>query len=497
MKTNPLSSLFNILTIFITVLLLTVTGCSEEGSTTDPNNSGGNNGTNPTTLGTNNAKAPQLSFKLTGAIALVTTDTLATTTGKSSRKPNGDVIKEFYFYDYAKTPEEYAARKAARKANGGTYNKASFATNPPAGSGNLFIVKEDGTIDLALDTDADIKIGYSLLTKDRSAVIITLDMESWSNGNYEIANQTNCTIFKVTLADSSYECLDEGYAAVNMGDNFVRNMSGASRKAVQMDSSDTVYYMAIPFTADPVQCDTIWTDFNNDGQQTPDELRDECQGGNLQMDYGGNPVLRIISADGTTKEITPNNKQIFSFQALNDGSIVYMYRDTLTWVEGLNFVTKTATGYSTNTLTDTSEMWWTDTFYAVDDANTIIFGNANQGWDTTKRKVQFAQKHPDPTAVGARIIRNLPTNIIDSAARPAGIVMGDDGYIYSNMIQDSWYCDNTGSCSNTTTFKLYRILPFTAQPKVTVELTSANWWEAIRNVRFQVSRGGLCISSGD
>lgn len=404
-----------------------------------------------------------LSFNLSGAVSIVTTESTATQTTESpSGKPavmskDGRKLNQFVFHDNKskKGKVTKASRVGDLIAAGYSPTQAKQMVEEGAAS-NFFVIDENGDLTFAAESDYNIKVSYSV-TWEENKVIPRDESDPFSEDTVETTNwlffaidssepwqwqdfiiaSGNCGIFKVNIDTDPVEwsCVEEGYMAASIDDDYRKTLSDQKRKPLQVDDSGNVFFIAkaIQTVDDDGDGTTDWLDWN--------------------QDYWDSQSLRKVDSDGVGKDLTPDNFSVTSFMALPNDTVTYTYHDLLgNWEYKLNMV-KNASASTPETFTLEDSLPWGQFFYAKDDANTIIYSDS-QNWGAG---ISFIQ--PIVNRSG-RYILELDTGIFsdnDWNVSPKRIILSDDGSMYGLFVEERW----TGDTS-IFTGKLKRMLPYSS-----------------------------------
>ncbi len=340
---------------------------------------------------------------------------------------------------------------------------ARSASGDLNGTTNLFAVGSDGNVTAAIQSDVSVKVMYSVLSADGQSVYVALDPYQ----SQPTISTYNCAIFKVSVADNSFACLDEGYIPQDVNayqDYYLKKINGTV-KPIQTDTAGNVYYL---------------------GYERPVLLAP----GEPPVPYqtGGTPVIRRIKPDGTKVSITPDVLAIQSFIVMRNGVLVYTYSGIDSGIKMYD----PQTG-STNRLTDDgASQWWSTMFLAADDKETVVFGTSSADYTG----VYFVQKYGN----GGRYVVKLDTSLFGGtyagatyAPIPVRLIIGDDGNLYG-LFYGSQAIDPTNLPTNPMAsekyLSLFQLLPYDASPKATCKGgSSVDWWTAMNGMDFQVSKG--------
>ena len=323
-------------------------------------------------------------------------------------------------------------------------------------STNFFAVDENGTVYPAINYNGDVAVMYSVPSPDGKYLYVAFDIYDWSGNTRNLIAQYNCTIFKVSVENGTFTCLDPGYAPQNVNDwySYYMKKSSSDLKPIQIDNQGNVYYLGAKFTCD----EWGWCD----------------------VDWNTQPVIRKVSPDGTAQSITPDVLSIQSFVVTKTGYIVYTYYDTNSGKAGIKMYDPQTN--STNELTpDDAYSWWSDCFFFVDDLETVIYGYSASYANPGIYFAQRSKKYP-----GGRYVTMLKTDLFGSSewnTSPVRVIKADDGNLYG-LFED---CKDGNY-----TLKLYQILPYDGVPKVKIKLGKEDWWTYFANLNYmdvQISKG--------
>jgi hypothetical protein len=420
-----------------------------------------------------------VTFSVSNAVSLVATENIGSQSARRSVRKDGKTIPTYVFRKFM-TEEEAKARSATAQRQ-----------DEEIGC-NLLSIDENGVASDALESIEELNVMYTVLSKDGKKVFVVLDPDYiWDTQN--TVGATNCMLFAVDLETNEYTCLDQGYAAQKMDNDFRQTISSGTAKPIQMDEDGNIYYLGRPYTVNSNTWCEQWDQFGNCVNEHTDYW--------LDMDWSVQPVIRKISVqkdeddmplydeDGNLlydepESLTPDNNYIGSFLVSKDGILVYTYENQETGDGGIKMY---ADG-STNELTDDTTGWWGDMFYVIGDSGTVIYGSGSASWGN--EGVKFAQRHP--VVPGAKVVCKLDTSLFtarNNSPTPSRIILGDDGYIYGIFNEDTSYWDESqGTQVSQARINLFRILPYKQVPIFSVKVLG-DWWNAMRGFDVQISKG--------
>ena len=345
-----------------------------------------------------------------------------------------------------------------------------FADTTATSGSNLLSVDADGNAALAIDTNAFIKVMYTVTDPAGEYVYMALDTGWFTPGGGDgndyatFIAEHNCALYKVKIADNSFSCVMEGILLQTMEGDYMKAVSGG-QKPLQFDQAGNIYLVGTPFE----RTEDCYADFQAEGGQT-------CTYWLGWVTWNGQ-IFKIDKTTGVSSTITQDNTSVDFYTVLPTGEVVYQVRDTMTWQASLYLYQGTAT-------IDLSTGGWGVDFFAVDTYKSVMFG----GWSTVG--LNFAK----PRGVGVEKA-TMDTNLFGGgretwqAATPTRVMVGDDGRIYG--VFQSWFWDPV---ENTSTQKLsvYQVLPYDGTPKLSLTLDeTAGWWAWMESTPFQVAKGYL------
>ncbi len=291
--------------------------------------SGGGNGGNADQGNnySNNINPEDITFDLSGAISVITTDSV----------------------------------KSYSRASRQVTNFAAMDSDSTSQS-NLFTMDANGNLTSLLSSPVAAKFAYTVQSPDGKYLYAALDANDlWSSQDLVMA--TNCAIFKISTSDNTTTCAYNGVTAASPY-NFYNDLNDGRFKALQIDETGNLYFLKQEFVLE--------TTVYDEGTEY------ESSWTNLTYDpYAGYPILTKLSTDGTLKTIGRDTQSISSFIVTPAGSLVY--RDSsssnLTMIPDLSNEQLSSVPLSSE--------WWGSGWYTIDDYNTVIY--------TSQDNLEFAQ----------------------------------------------------------------------------------------------------------
>lgn len=384
--------------------------------------------------GGTDADQPRMRFNVTGGVSALVTDSVAT----MQPAPRVNELPVLYF-----SAEEGLA-PSARMRN---MQSGAMGEEIEPGSVSLFIVEPNGRLRPGLISDVDISVLYTLLSTRTEVdaggyasihpeyLFVALDPGYdpqtgeliGGRGNADtralIASE-NCALFKVSMQDNEYSCVDEGYLPIPLTDGFRQAIGDGLRKPLQLDSHGNLYYLAREFQL--TQPDMLTSDATLPGIQ-----------------------LRRYSRAGELLHLSMDRDQIDHFSVLDDGSIAYTVKNENT----LKLAFPVSEGgdeirMSTRTLTPRGEQG--SVFYTVDQTSTVLFGASGSD---RRPGVNFVQRVPDSDAINRKQLNTDLYSGADESSAPKIILLGDDYYVYGLFEQ-----------AGSNKLQLSQILPYREDP---------------------------------
>lgn len=462
------------LKIMISLLLmlnLFIVGCSSDDNNQESPSeiTGGNN--NDGTGGNGDSTIVKRSVKidLSGAKGLITTENSISTANSASKSSSLHSGPETFTFMDSKNVNRSPSR----------------AGDLSSGTANLFKLNEDGTMSSAVQTDTQIKIQYTLLSKDGKSMYIMFD----PFGSQTFVAEQNCSLFSISLEDAnaSLVCMDKGYMPTTLYDDDYSKKISANLKPLQFDEEGNLYYLGTEMNIQS----NCWSDGGHYEQIQDDNgtVTDVYIEGETHCDYyvnsmSGTTAIRKIALDGTVSAITPDNSDIKTLIVMKDGALVYEFdqNDPNTGVSDRGL--KLYTDGQTARLTESGSQWY-DMFYTVDDYNTVMFSIPNYD----NGVINFAQKHP--VLEGEAEVLTLDTSLFSEGygtTTPRKIIVADDGAVYGIFVEQQWEPNSEGENVYVNYVKLYRMLPYSGSPKVSFKIGD-DWWAALSGVTIQISQG--------
>lgn len=402
-----------------------------------------------------------LSFNLSGAVSVVTTENPATQTSGdgnsvggivSAMSKDGRKLNTFVFHDSPKKGKKLSKLERAKNIQAAGYSAQAAAKLADDTTSNFFVIDENGDLQFAAESDYNLNVSYSVVWEEVTVtprdesdpfsedevevtpwLFFALAQEDIWNSHEFIKATEGCAIFKVNVDTAEWTCVEAGYVAASINDDYRKTLSDQKRKPLQIDANGNVYFIA-------KKMDEVDTD--------GDGVNDSFE---FNQTFWESQSLRKVSPDGTSQNLTPDNFFVSSFMSLPNDTITYTYYDQLANGQySLNLV-KNASNTNPETFTLEDSLPWGQFFYAKDDANTVIYSDSN-GWDAGIKFIQPRVEGP------GRYILELETKIFsdnDWNVSPKRIILGDDGSMYGLFIEERYLNDRTLFIA-----KLKRMLPY-------------------------------------
>ena len=377
----------------------------------------------------------------------------------------------------------------------GKIGVASAPGGTPAGMGtNLFSIDVSGNAQPAITSSMLIKVMYSVTDPAGNYVYLALDtgfINPDGNDYTPFIASNNCAFYRVSTADNSYSCVQEGVYVQPIDDTYLKTVSN-NMKPIQFDTEGNVFFPGTTFSR---SCDPS----NN------------CT---ISVANWRPRIYRVSAVDQSVVALTQDNQNISYYLALKTGEIAYQSVSPLgttiyLWQPdpshaNVNGITVDMTGPSNNI-----------NFFTNDTFNTIIFGGF------TTNGIRFAK----PATGGGVEKALLDTSIFKSSNvaadqqyinsgcgfinydwqsnsyPPSKVIVGDDGKLYGvfGPTVKPNYVKLAGSsnddCTKTTyslLYKVFQVLPFNPVPKAEIETPRDLPYTAINvfgGTPFQVANG--------
>lgn len=477
-----------ILTLAVFTFLLT-TGCGGGGNNSSEVNYTTPNYDNTETSDSNNTETSNsvsdkttLEFNLSGARALITKEKMIesvnSNTSQKHTNAKTDLSSEQSLFIY----------KITDKTSTGVRAKTDASAN---GSSNLVAIDKDGNAKLAIDTDGQIKVLYTVAAPDGESVFIALDNGWYENDgiNYEqFIAERNCALYEVKTSDNSYRCVENGLYVQKIDDNYWQKISG-DQKPIQFDDQQNMYFTANTFSVntDNGPCNDFETNEDTGEQRCVSETESEYS--NLWINPG-NWNLTVYKQDAVTKEvtaITQDDQSVDFFVVLGSGEIVVQSYNSTSGIAELNMI------QGTQIIDLTTDNWGVD-FFTVDSANTVLFGHADGNF-SSKNGIKFARPRPD----GGTDKASLNTSLFSSYngddwvdPKPRRVLKGDNGRIYGVFEGGRGKLDFNNDWEWEETLTVYQVLPHNASPKLEITLSNGqDWWYWMGETPFQISKNSI------
>ncbi|MBV1884087.1 MAG: hypothetical protein KUG82_20775 [Pseudomonadales bacterium] len=464
---------------------------SGDGGGTSNTDDGGNDGGGGST-NTGSSSTATMTFNISSAVALLANSDVVEAVASSSMVRG--VAGEKPLFTYRIVNNSARSIRAVDGEDDGTATDSSTDaetttesssedSESEGGSTNLLSIDEDGNASLAIESNVPIKILYTLASPDGDSVYVALD-NGWYDydGNdytqYIAAN--NCALYKVTIVDNAFDCVEEGLYVQNMDDSYRKAISG-NQKPIQFDSAGNLYFAATTFS---VGGDSWCMQYDENGDCIEEETNYWIEGSDWQ------PRIYMRDVDtGEVSAVTQDNESIDFFLVLPSGELVFQSYNETNWQNELSIL-------QGSQKIDLSGGSWGVDFFTVDSGNTVIFGQGDYS-GTDENGLRFAR----PRTEGGVEKASLNTSLFGADNRNSGwgnpkprrIIPGDDGRLYGVFEGGRDTYDSSGNYDGwTQILTLYQMLPYDGVPKLELELgTNVDWWSWMGDTPFQISRGYL------
>ena len=446
---------------------------------TDPSNSDNTDPSNPVSDKTT------LEFNLSGAKALITKEEMIksvnSNTSQKRTKAKTDLSSKQSLFTY----------KITDKTITGVHAKTDTDTD---GSSNLLAIDEDGNAQLAIDTDGQIKVLYTVAAPDGESVYIALDNGWYENDgtNYEqFIAERNCALYEVKTSDNSYRCVENSLYVQKIDDNYWQKISG-DQKPIQFDDQQNMYFTANTFTVsiNNESCSDFETNEDTGEQRCVSETESEYSQLWINPD---NLNLTVYKQDAVTKEvtaITQDNQSVDFFVVLGSGEIVVQSYDSTSDTAELNMI------QGTQIIDLTTDNWGVD-FFTVDSGNTVLFGHTDWNY-SDKNGIRFARPRPNGGTDKASLNTSLFSTYNGSDwidPKPRRVLLGGNGRVYGVFEGGRGRLDDSGNGNSwewEQTLTVYQVLPHSALPKLEITLSNEqNWWHWMGDTPFQISKDSI------
>lgn len=423
-----------------------------------------------------------LNFDFSSAVNVVTSNDVAIQTETGINRPGKGVSGERTLNEFVFLPTEQLndARDVVRAAKGTQpyksakaqvlsdigFNDTDALNNAENTASNFFVIDEDGSLRFAAETNYSFKVSYSVIDEAAEFLYFAIDSDDFYTSQEFVVAAEGCALFKVTLADGTWECVAPGLIPININDEYRRTLSDVKRKPIQIDELGNVYTVARTLDL---------SDDNEDG--TVDRV---------ELNYGGDtgfPLLYRIKQDGTVRSLTGDNIDVRSFLQIDSDSIAYNYSSSNS--SGLAILTNLSDDDGDiSTVPIANQNYWDAFFYALDDNNTVIF-SSNDGNNTG---IAFSQ--PSERFPGGAEKYSLDTSSFSPngwQTTPRRVLLADDGAVYG-LFEESIYNNDTNTSENFANLK--RILPYSTATFARIDL-GEDWWSYFDDGQrdLQISRG--------
>lgn len=368
------------------------------------------------------------------------------------------------------------------------------ANSDKVGSSNLLAIDKEGNAQLAIDTDGQIKVLYTVASPNGESIYIAIDNSSYwyDDGNVyspeHFFSERNCALYEVKISDNSFRCVTNGLYVQKIDDNYLKTISG-NQKPIQFDADNNMYFSATNFEV--IINGNPCTDFEiNESTGEQRCLIEASETSDIWID-SSDWSPRIYKQDATTKEVTAltqDNNFIDFFSVLSSGEVITQYVDTSSYESTLSLI-------QGNQIIDLNTNNWGVDFFTVDNGNTVIFGSNDYHSNSSDNGIKLAR----PRAQGGTDLASLDTSLFSSTAddswrntKPYRVILDNNGRIYGVFEGDVKRQDKKGNEIWQNTLTVYQVLPYNAVPRLEIVLPKHyDWWRFMDNTPFQISNGFL------
>ncbi|MDH4161687.1 MAG: hypothetical protein OEW15_03225 [Nitrospirota bacterium] len=502
------------LTAVILSMAFAMAGCSGKGSSGAPAGQVEQGATF-------NIKGSSQLIALSNTVAPTTTTTTQAIKNKLAATFGGKPAFQYKVVNQGLSKEEVIARAKGKKAPAATSSQAASTTPVESGS-NLLRIDENGNAELAIQSEYMIKVMYSVTDPQGEYVYFALDtgfLKPDGNDYTRFIAKYNCAFYRVSTADNTSSCVQEGVYIQPIDDTYMQRVSG-NQKPIQFDAVGNMYFPGTTFTQ---VCD-------NDGICTM-----------AAADWKPR-IYRMKTDDLSVTALTQDNQKISYYLVLPTGEIAYQSMNIQTGEIALYLWKKTEGAANVNgTTTNLTGSTVGVDFFTVDNYNTIMWGGWNESgmrfarpamgtsliekatlntknfWndltdyacDPTYYSYQVAYGGEGGAYLPDYIVRNLKQQNALKPYPPRRIVVGDDGRLYglfeetlvkNTRTKDDWgneICNSPDKMDYYTYLKIFQILPYSPIPKARIEFKklfadqSFSWQQWMGSTPFQVSQGFL------
>ena len=389
---------------------------------------------------------PRMRFNVAGGISALVTDSVATM--QPSQRVNE--LPVLYF-----SAEEGLAQPSRILPNKMEVESATTT---------LFVVEPSGRLRPALVSDLNISVLYTLMSQDGNYLYVALDPGYDQNGELlrgrgnadtrTLIASENCALFRVSMQDNEYRCVDEGYLPVPLTDGFRQSVGDGLRKPLQLDDAGNLYYLVREFQL---------------AQEGVFSINDVLPGVQLR---------RSSAVEGELRHLSMDTNVVDHFSVLMDGAVAYTRSDTNTLY--LAFPAIEDGTIRQQALTPPRGTHLDPVFYTVDQSGTVLFGASGTS-DERQAGIQFAQRTPDTQNIKYQRLRTELFAEKGGQLAPTRILLGDDYYVYGLFKQAN------------DKLQLSQVLPYREDPLFVFDDPNA----LIDRNMFQVSKGHLYFVQGE
>lgn len=372
---------------------------------------------------------------------------------------------------------------------------ATRDTNPDkVGASNLLAVDKEGNAQLAIDTNGQIKVMYTVASPNGESIYIAIDNGWHNDGDSDYSSerfvaQRNCALYEVKTSDNSFRCVTNGLYVQNIDDHYLKTISG-NQKPIQFDVDNNMYFSATNFelTINGKPCSEFEINEPTGEQRC---LIEASETSDIWID-SSDWSPRIYKQDAITKKVTAltqDNNSIDFFTVLSSGEVVTQHVDQSSYESKLSLI-------QGNQIIDLKTNNWGVDFFTVDNGNTVIFGSNSYHSNSSDNDIKLARPRAQEDGTD---LASLDTSLFSSTGdeswnntTPYRVILDDNGRIYGVFEGFGKRQDKKGKEIDKRTITVYQILPYNAVPRFEIDIPwESSWWHFMDNTPFQISNGYL------
>jgi len=206
------------------------------------------------------------------------------------------------------------------------YESSSESTDASPVSSHLYAIDKNDKLGLAETKSTGISYAFVVHDPNSEFIYVAIDTRQIKSNSriFRLLEKYNCTVFKVSRIDNSFNCLMEGIAI----DQYLHaswEMVASDTKPIQFDEQGNTYFLGKLFT---LEC---YSYLNATNYSNGDKV---CAEGQQNIVYDEKAEIEIIPIESSnTLDSVENSNTITSFLVFPNGEIAYVTKDIETGAE--------------------------------------------------------------------------------------------------------------------------------------------------------------------